>query len=135
MKNIAIPQELFVENRRRLVEKLPQNALVIAHSNDVMPTNADGTLGFHQNADLFYLTGINQEESILVLAPNAFDQKLREVLFLREPNEHLTIWEGYKLSKKKAQEISGIETIKWLSEFPNAWHPLMCEADHVFLNS
>lgn len=135
MKKVSLPAELFVENRRRLVERLPPNSLVILHSNDIMPTNADGTLGFHQNADLFYLTGINQEETILILAPNAFDEKLREVLFVREPNEHLTIWEGHKLSKPQAQGTSGIATVKWLTEFPGVWHPLMCEADHVWLNS
>jgi Xaa-Pro aminopeptidase len=135
MKNLSIPAELFVENRRRLVDRLPVNSLVIVHSNDVMPTNADGTLGFHQNADLFYLTGINQEESILVIAPHAFDERWREVLFLREPNEHLTIWEGHKLSKEQAQAISGIKTVKWLSEFEGVWHVLMCESDQVYLNS
>ncbi len=135
MKNIAIPAELFVENRRRLVERLPPNSLVILHSNDIMPSNADGTLGFHQNADLYYLSGVNQEESILVLAPNAFDERLREVLFVREPNEHLTIWEGHKLSKEQAQSLSGIKTIKWLSDFRGVWHGLMCEVDHVFLNT
>lgn len=135
MKNIPIPSDLFVENRRRLIERLPKNSLVILHSNDVMPTNADGTLGFHQNADLFYLSGVNQEESILVLAPNAFEERFREVLFLREPNEHLTIWEGHKLSKEQAQDLSGIKTIKWLPEFRTVWHNLMCEAEHVFLNT
>lgn len=135
MKNIPIPADLFIQNRRRLAERLPVNSLAILHSNDVMPTNADGTLGFHQSADLFYLTGINQEESILMLAPNAFDEKMREVLFLREPNEHLTIWEGHKLSKDQAQTRSGIKTVKWLSEFRNAWHGLMCEAEQVYLNT
>lgn len=135
MKTISIPAELFVENRRRLAERLPANSLAIVHSNDVMPSNADGTIGFHQNADLFYLSGVNQEESILLLAPNAFDEKLREVLFLREPNEHLTIWEGHKLSKEQAQQRSGVKAIKWLSEFRGVWHALMCESEQVFLNT
>ena len=135
MKNIPIPADLFVENRRRLVERLPPDSLVITHSNDIMPTNADGTMGFHQNADLFYLSGINQEESILLLAPNALEESLREVLFLREPNEHLTIWEGHKLSREQAQAASGVRTVKWLSEFRGVWHALMCEAEHVYLNA
>src|SRR5689334_24962982 len=109
MKSVPVPAELFVENRERLVERLPHNSLAILHSNDVMPTNADGTMGFHQNADLFYLTGIRQEETILVLAPNAFEEKWREMLFLREPNEHLRIWQGHKLSMDEATEISGID--------------------------
>src|SRR5947208_16905548 len=117
MKPVDIPAQLFTDNRRRLVERLEPNSLVALNSNDVMPTNADGTMGFHQNADLFYLTGIRQEESILLLAPHASDPKLREVLFLREPNEHLRIWEGHKLSKEQAQQISGVQTVKWLAEF------------------
>ncbi|MFO0911967.1 MAG: Xaa-Pro aminopeptidase [Pirellulales bacterium] len=135
IKPVPIPAELFVENRRRLVERLGERALAIVHSNDIMPTNADGTLGHHQNADLFYLSGIGQEESILLLAPNAFDEKLREVLFLREPNEHLLIWEGHKLSKAEAIQISGVKQIRWLSEFPTVLHQLMCESDSVYLNS
>src|SRR5262245_49531791 len=115
MKHIPIPSTLFAENRQRLIERLPPNSLAIVQSNDVMPTNADGTMGFHQNADLFYLSGINQEESILLIAPQAFEESWRQVLFLREPSEHLAIWEGHKLSKDQARSISGIRTVKWLS--------------------
>lgn len=130
-----MPVELFIDNRRRLVQRLLPQSLVVVNSNDIMPTNADGTMGFHQSADLFYLSGINQEETVLLLAPNAFDEKLREVLFLREPNEHLTIWEGHKLSKQEARPISGIATVKWLSEFRSVFHTLMCECEHVYLNT
>lgn len=141
MKSIPMPAELFIENRRRLVSRLLQTTLpgqlplAVLHSNDIMPTNADGTMGFHQNADLFYLTGINQEESILLLCPGAFDEKQREILFLREPNEHLKIWEGYKLSKEQATAVSGIRQVKWLSEFPSVFRTLMVECDEVYLNS
>ena len=135
MKYIPVPAELFVNNRQRLTERLRPQSLVVLNSNDIMPTNADGSMGFHQNADLWYLSGINQEESVLLLAPNAFDEKLREVLFLRETNEHLTIWEGHKLSKDEAREISGIKTVKWLSEFRSVFHGLMCECEHVYLNT
>lgn len=135
MKTVPVPSQLFVENRRRLRERLLPQSLVVVNSNDIMPTNADGTMGFHQNADLWYLSGTNQEETILILAPDASDEKLREILFLREPNEHLTIWEGHKLSKERAREVSGIQTVKWLSEFRSVFHPLMCEADHVYLNT
>ena len=91
----------------------------------------------HPNSDprLFYLAGIEQEESVLVLAPDAHDPRLREVLFLREPNEHLKVWEGHKHSKDEATAISGIATVKWLSEFRGVFHPLMCEAENVYLNS
>src|SRR5689334_2162841 len=109
MKQVSINPELFTTNRERLRKLLPANSLVVVNANDVMPTNADGTMGFHQNADLFYLTGIRQEETILVLAPNAFEEKWREMLFLREPNEHLRIWQGHKLSMDEATEISGID--------------------------
>lgn len=135
MKPIPIPVGLFERNRRKLGKLLLKNSLVVLNANDAMPTNADGTMGFHQNSDLFYLSGILQEETILLLAPDAFDENLREVLFLREPNKHLEIWEGHKLSREEAQKISGIKTIKWLSEFPAVFHQLMCEVEHVYLNT
>src|SRR2546423_12770744 len=118
MKPIPVDPALFVTNRRRLAERLMSSSLAVVNANDVMPTSADGTMGFHQNADLYYLTGINQEETILLLAPDAFDEKLREVLFIRQPNEHLAIWEGHKLSKKEATAASGGKNVKWLHEFP-----------------
>lgn len=105
------------------------------NANDILPTNADGSLPLVQNADLVYLTGIRQEESILVLAPDAYDESLREVLFLRQPNEHMVTWEGHKLSKEQATAISGIKNIRWLSDFSGAFRTLMCESEHVFLNS
>ena len=135
MKPISINPELFTANRERLKKLLRKNSLAILNANDIMPTNADGTMGFHQNADLLYLTGIGQEETILTLAPDAFEEKLREVLFVREPNEHLRIWEGHKLSKEEASKISGIKTVKWLSEFETVFRQLMCEAERVYLNS
>lgn len=135
MKAVPIPAELFVHNRRRLLPHLGAQAVVVVQSNDVLPTNADGTMGFHQNADLFYLTGINQEETILLLAPGAFDEKLREVLFIREPSEHLKIWEGHKLSREKAREASGIANVKFLTEFPSVFRQLMVEGEQVYLNT
>ncbi len=135
MKPVAIDPQLFIENRERLRALLPKGSVAVANANDVLPTNADGTFAFHQNADLFYLSGVRQEESILVLAPDAFDSKLREVLFLREPSELLRIWEGHKLSREEAARVSGIRTVKWLSEFPAVFHQLMCQAERVYLNS
>jgi Xaa-Pro aminopeptidase len=135
MRHERIDPKLFVENRRRLVALLPPNALAVVNANDVLPTNADATLMMQPNSDLFYLTGIEQEESILLLAPNAADERLREVLFLREPNEHLKTWEGHKLSKEEATAISGVKTVKWLGEWRGAFHGLMCEVEHAFLNS
>jgi Xaa-Pro aminopeptidase len=135
MRHVPIDSALFVENRERLQKLLLPNSLVVVNANDVLPTNADGSMPLVANADLFYLTGIEQEESVLLLAPEAFDPKLREVLFLREPNEHLKIWEGHKHSKEEAQKISGIKTVKWLSELRSVMHMLMCEVEHVYLNT
>ena len=135
MRHAPLDSKLFVDNRRRLAELMLSNSVAVVNSNDVLPTNADGTLLMQPNSDLFYLSGIEQEESLLLLAPSAFDEKLREVLFLRQPDEHLKIWEGHKLSKEEATKISGIKTVKWLSEWPGVFHSLMCEAEHVYLNT
>jgi Xaa-Pro aminopeptidase len=135
MKSVPIPTELFIHNRDRLRQQLLPRSVAILNANDILPTNADGTLPLHQNADLFYLTGVNQEESILVLAPDAFDPNHREVLFLRETNEHLVIWEGHKLTKEQAAARSGIKTVKWLNEFPTVFRTLMCEMANVYLNT
>ena len=135
MRHGPIAPELFIENRRRLRALLPRGALAIVNANDIPPTNADGTTPMIANSDLFYLTGVEQEESILVLAPDAHDEKLRETLFLRETNEHIAQWEGHKLTLDEAKERTGIKRVKWLAEFPNIFHSLMCECEQVWLNS
>jgi Xaa-Pro aminopeptidase len=135
VRHAPIDSELFVSHRQRLAKLLLPGSLAVVNANDVLPTNADGTLPLVPSADLFYLSGIEQEETILLLAPDAADEKLREVLFIREPNEHLKTWEGHKHSKEEASQISGIKTIKWLSEFRTIFHQLMCELENVYLNS
>jgi Xaa-Pro aminopeptidase len=135
MRHAPIDSKLFVENRERLKKLLLPKSLAIVNANDVLPTNADGSLPLHPNSDLFHLTGIEQEESILLLAPDAHEPKHREILFLREPNEHLKIWEGHKHSKDEAAKISGIKQVKWLAEFPVLFRQIMCELEHVYLNS
>jgi Xaa-Pro aminopeptidase len=135
MRHSPIDPKVFIENRRRLTEQLLPNSLAVVNANDVLPTNADGTLLMQPNSDLFYLTGVEQEESILVLAPDAFDERQREILFLREPNERLATWEGHKLSKKEAAEISGIGKVQWLSEFESTFRSLMCDGESIYLNS
>jgi Xaa-Pro aminopeptidase len=135
MRHEAIPATLFIENRARLKSRLLPGSLAVVNANDIPPTNADGTRMPIPNSDLFYLTGIEQEETMLLLAPDALDEKLREVLFVREPNAHLKTWEGHKHPKDEAQAISGIKEIKWLTEFPAIFHRLMCELEHVYLNS
>jgi Xaa-Pro aminopeptidase len=135
MRHAPIPKKLFVENRRRLVSMLEPNSLAIVNANDIIPTNADGTLPMIANSDLFYLTGIEQEETVLLIAPDAFDEKQREILFVREASDLLAIWEGHKHSKEEAAKISGIKQVKLLSELPQVLRLLICEADHVYLNS
>jgi Xaa-Pro aminopeptidase len=135
MRHAPIPQKLFIENRKRLAARLAPNSLVVVHANDLLPANADATLPMVANSDLFYLTGLEQEETVLLLAPDAFDEKLREVLFVRETSDLLKVWEGAKHTKEAATKLSGIKTVKWLTELPVILRGLMCEADHVYLNS
>ncbi|MFZ5999565.1 MAG: aminopeptidase P family protein [Bacteroidota bacterium] len=137
MRYENIGSKLFIENRKRLVKGLKPGSLALFNSNDIMPTNADGTMPFRQNTDLFYLTGINQEETILVICPDFPDKKFREVLFLREPNELLEKWEGHKLTKEEAEEVSGVGTVIWLSDFNKWFHHMMAmgNVEHVYLNT
>ncbi|RLS42709.1 MAG: aminopeptidase P family protein, partial [Planctomycetota bacterium] len=122
MRYTPIDPQLFVTNRSRLKTLLLPNSLVVVNANDVLPTNADGTFLLKQNTDLFYLTGIEQEESLLLLYPDAHDEKHREILFLREPNPLLETWEGHKLTKAEAQKLSGIARVEWLTDFPALFH-------------
>ncbi len=135
MRYAPIDPQLFVENRANLKRLLLPNSLAVVNANDVLPTIADGTFLLKQSTDLFYLTGIEQEESILLLYPDAHDEKQREILFLRQPNPLLETWEGHKLTKAEAKQISGIARVEWLADFPALFHRLMCETDHAFLNS
>lgn len=137
MRYAAIDPALFSSNRKRLVSALKPRSLAVLNSNDTMPTTADGTMPFKQNSDLFYLTGINQEETILLLCPGFREEGRREILFLREPNEHLEKWYGHKLTKAEATAISGIKTVLWLSEFESIFHHLMVMSgsEHVYLNT
>lgn len=135
MKYHAIDNNLFVENRKKFKNHLKPNSIAIFISNDIMPTNADGSMGFRQNSDLFYLTGVDQEETILVVFPDVKDGKHREVLFVRETSELIAVWEGAKLTKKQATEASGIETVYWFSEFEKIVKGLIFQAEHIYLNS
>jgi Xaa-Pro aminopeptidase len=122
-------------NRKNFCKNLHPKSIAIFNSNDIMPTNADGSMPFRQNSDLLYLSGIDQEESILVLFPDHPDEKMREILFLRETNEEIAIWEGHKYTKSEAIGISGIQNILWLSQFRATFNALMAEAEHVYLNT
>src|SRR5688500_12839327 len=137
MRYQKIDQPLFVNNRRKLQKEMKPNSVAVVNANDIMPTNSDGTMRFRQNSDLFYLTGVDQEETILVLCPDFPDKKYREVLFLRETNEHIAIWEGHKLTKEEARSLTGIETVLWVSEFWKLLNTMMVMGDteHVYLNT
>src|SRR5689334_22180955 len=117
MRKINIEPGFFTANRNKLAKLLKPGSIAIVNSNDIMPTNADGTMKFKQNSDLFYLTGILQEETILLLYPDAKSQKNREILFIRNYNKDLEVWEGKKLSPGDAKNISGVESVKELSHF------------------
>ncbi|MEY5047503.1 MAG: hypothetical protein RLZZ175_862 [Bacteroidota bacterium] len=135
MRYEPINPELFVFNRNKLANKLLTKSISILNSNDVMPTNADGTMGFKQNSDLFYLSGIDQEETILLLYPDAPEEKFKEILFIRETSDLIATWEGYKLTKDQARTISGIKTVFWISDFDTIFSQLMFEAQNVYLNT
>ena len=135
MRHPPIDPTLFTENRARLKALMEPRTLAIVNANDILPTNADGTLRLIQNSDLFYLTGVDQEESVLVLFPDATNEKFREILFLRETSELIAIWEGHKLTKEEAQKRTGIKEVRWLTEFPGIFRQLMCECRGVYLNS
>jgi Xaa-Pro aminopeptidase len=137
MRYQAIKNQLFINNRKRLLKELKPNSIAVVNSNDINPTNSDGTMRFRQNSDLFYLTGIDQEETILVLCPNFPEKKYREVLFVRETNETIALWEGHKYTKEEARAASGIETVLWTSEFHKLLNTMMLMGDtqFVYLNT
>lgn len=133
MRIESVPSELFVRNRARLRGMLKPDSMVIVHSNDVMPTNADGTMGFKQNSDFLYLTGVDQEESILVIRPGAVEERDREILFVRETSAQIAVWEGQKLTKERASEVSGIVRVEWTSDFDGMLHRLVPQVNHLYL--
>lgn len=130
-------KEIFIENRRRLIKGLKPGSLAVLHANDIYPTNADGVMNFVQNSDLYYLCGVDQEEAVLVIFPGAPDPKMREMLFLKETSEHISIWEGEKLTKKEASERSGIPvaSIHWLHEFNQLLRTTVFQSRRVYLNT
>jgi Xaa-Pro aminopeptidase len=130
-----IESQFFAANRERLTGMLPSNSLAVINANDVLPTNGDGTLAMIPNSDMFYLTGVEQEHTILVIYPDADEEKHREILFMREPTSENELWEGHKLTKAEARAVSGIKNVRWLPEFSRLFHRLICECDHVYLDS
>lgn len=134
MRYAAISNSLFVLNRNNFKKALPAGSLAIFNANDLLPTNADGTLPLVQNRDLFYLSGVDQEEAILLIFPDAYKAEQREMLFLTETNENIARWEGEKLNKESATEVSGISSVYWLSDFERILKEVMSEAEKVYLN-
>jgi Xaa-Pro aminopeptidase len=135
MRYDPIDPQLFIENRKRLAVQLKPNSIAVFNSNDVMPKSADGVHPFSQQTDLFYLSGIEQEESTLVLFPDAREEKHREVLFLRETSEQIALWEGKKYSKDEAAAASGVKTVYWNAEFDAVFRALVLQAEQLYLNS
>jgi Xaa-Pro aminopeptidase len=135
MRYAPIDPQLFIENRRRLVERMPPKAMAVFNSNDVMPTSADGVMAFVQQTDLFYFSGIDQEESTLVMFPGAGEEKHREILFLRETSEQIALWEGKKYTQEEAAVASGVKTVYWNAEFEPVFKNLAFQAERIYLNS
>ncbi len=135
MRYPPIDPQLFVENRRKLAGLLKPGSIAVLNSSDVMPKSADGSHPFVQQSDLFYLSGIDQEESTLVLFPDAREGKHREILFLRESSEETVLWEGHKYSKAEAAAASGVATVCWNSEFEGLFQALVLQAEGIYLNS
>lgn len=135
MKYHRINKDLFIHNRSRFTEKMERKALAIFNSNDIYPISADSTMPFQQHRDIFYLSGVDQEESVLVLFPDCKNEAHREILFLRETNEHIAVWEGEKLTKDAAFEVSGIKTVYWLSQMDTILNTLLAEAEIIYINT
>ena len=135
MKYKRIDKELFIRNRKKFIENMEPGSVAIFNSNDIYPISADSTMPFQQHRDIFYLSGVDQEESILVIFPDAFQKSQREMLFLRETNEHIAVWEGEKLTKETAFEVSGIKTVYWTQEWDKIMKGVFAEAEKIYLNT
>lgn len=135
MKYSQLPAQVFCDNRKRFAQRLKPNSIAVFNSNDIYPISADSTLPFEQHRDIFYLSGIDQEETIIVLYPDAKNPAHREMVFVRETNAHIAIWEGHKLTQKEATKVSGIDTVLWTSTFEETFSQLAKEATHVYINT
>ena len=135
MKYHPIDSTLFVKNRSNFMAQMKANSLAVFNSNDIYPISADSTMPFQQHRDIYYLSGVDQEESILVMFPDCPNKKHREILFLKETNDHIAVWEGEKLTKKRAFEVSGIKTVYWLQDLNKVMAELMAQSDTVHINT
>ena len=135
MKYHQIDRNLFVKNRAKFTSQMKPNSVAVFNSNDIYPVSADSTLPFAQHRDIFYLSGVDQEESILLLFPDAPYENLKEILFLKETNEHIAVWEGEKLTKERAFEVSGVKTVIWLQDFHKTLKEIMSYSDTIYINT
>ena len=135
MKYQQINKSLFETNRAKFTTKMKPHSLAVFNSNDIYPISADSTMPFEQHRDIFYLSGVDQEESILVLFPDCPKEKHREILFLKETNDHIAVWEGEKLTKEKAFETSGIKTVYWLQDLEKIMFEIMTQCDTIYINT
>ena len=135
MKYLPIDSNLFKRNRSKFISQMLPNSIAVFNSNDIFSTGADSTLPFYQHRNIFYLSGVDQEESILVLNPNANNPAHKEILFLKETNDHIAIWEGAKLNKDQAKSSTGIQSVYWLDEFETIFSKLMTNVDKVYFNN
>jgi len=135
MKYLAIANNLFIKNRNKITKEMKSNSMAIFNSNDIYPISADSTLPFAQHRDIFYLSGVDQEESVLVIFPDCPKEEHREILFLKETNERIAVWEGEKLTKEKALETSGIKTVYWLQDLDKVLFELMTQAENIYINT
>jgi Xaa-Pro aminopeptidase len=135
MKYLPINPQLFIKNRKNFMAAMRPKSVAVFNSNDIYPISADAMMPFEQHRDLFYLTGADQEETILVLCQEATNPKHREILFVRETNDHIAVWEGEKLSKAQATEVSGIETVYWVDQFDKILFELMTETETIYFNT
>lgn len=135
MKYDRIDKSLYIKNRAKFTKQMKPNTLAVFNSNDIYPISGDSTMPFQQHRDILYLSGVDQEESMLVFFPNASNPNQREVLFLKETSELIAIWEGEKLTKEAAFETSGIKTVFWLNQFETVFNQLMSEAEGIYFNT
>ncbi len=135
MKYHRIDHSLFIQNRKNFMAQMKSNSLAVFNSNDIYPVSADSTMPFEQHRDIFFLSGVDQEESVLVLFPDAPKAKHKELLFLKETNAHIAVWEGEKLTKKAAFETSGIQTVYWLHDLEKVLFELMTQCETIYINT
>lgn len=135
MKYDQIDKELFIKNRKNFMAKMKPKSLAVFNSNDIYPISADSTMPFQQARDIFYLSGVDQDKSILVLFPDAPLEKHKEILFLTETNDHIAVWEGEKLTKEKAYDTSGVKTVYWLKDFEKIFFEVMTQCETVYFNT